>query len=172
MINICYQAFIIKTLFLSLVYFHNDINKDDKIDFLILSICAGVISNFIKFDFNTVISCNASCFLYFKSVNSLEILVSPSSFNNSPSLYLNFSFNYSISFIFSCAYFFFSLPSSKSCGFSKNLYLSSKVVKFASISSMAQLFSSSSVFSFHFVAFFISFICCSLHNFKQFSYLI
>ena len=55
MINIYYQAFIIRILFLSLAYFCSTIMYDDKIDFLILSICIGVISNFISRHSNIVI---------------------------------------------------------------------------------------------------------------------
>ena len=64
MINIYYHAFIIQIL-ISLVYFHNHINWDDKIDFLILSIWVCDISNFISFDSNTIKWCNGLCFLIF-----------------------------------------------------------------------------------------------------------
>ena len=82
-----------------------------------LKICVGCIPNFISFDSNGGISCNASRFSYFKSVNFLEILLSPSSFNNSSSSFLTFSFNIFISFVFSFADNLNSLSFSKSCGF-------------------------------------------------------
>ena len=81
MINIYYQAFIIKTLFLSSTYFYNTMNQDNKINSLILPICLGHISNFSSFHSNTVILCNASTFSYSKSLNNLETVVSLS--NNS-----------------------------------------------------------------------------------------
>ena len=43
---------------LSSTYFYNDINQDDKTEFLILSIHSDDISDFINFDYNTRILCN------------------------------------------------------------------------------------------------------------------
>ena len=67
--------------------------------------------------------------------------------------------------LFHLLYFFFadnftSISSSKSCGFSQNLYLSSKVVKSISNVSKVSLISSSSRFSFRF----ISFISCFVND--------
>ena len=67
--------------------------------------------------------------------------------------------------LFHLLYFFFadnftSISSSKSCGFSQNLYLSSKVVKSTSKFCMVSFISSSSRFRFHF----ISFISCFLNG--------
>ena len=72
---------------------------------MILSICAGNISNVFNFDSNIVISCNAPCFSYFKSVNNLEILDSPSNkrSNNSSLSFSTSSFDLFILFIFSFA---------------------------------------------------------------------
>ena len=73
-------------------------------------------------------------FPYFKLGNNLEVLVSLSNTlsNNSYILFSTSSFNLSVSIISSFSGNFDSLSFSKSCGFSKNLYLSYKVVKFTS----------------------------------------
>ena len=70
----------------------------------------------------------------FKLGNNLEVLVSLSNTlsNNSYILFSTSSFNLSISIISSFSGNSDSLSFSKSCGFSKTLYLSYKVVKFTS----------------------------------------
>ena len=92
--------------------------------------CVGVISNFISFDSNTAISCNASCSSHFKLVVNLDILLSSSNewSSNLSLLFSTSSFNLPISFIFSFADNFYSFSYSKLHGFSQNLYLSSTVV--------------------------------------------
>ena len=71
MVYIYNEAVIIKILFLSSIYFYNNMNQDNKIKSLILLIRSGDISNFSSFDSNTVILCNASIFSYSKWVNNL-----------------------------------------------------------------------------------------------------
>ena len=107
--------------------FYNNINQDNKIGSLVSSICFGNICNSINLDSNTIISSNVSCFLYLKSVNNLEILVSLfyKWSNNSSLLFSTSSFNLSISFIFTFANNLNSLSFSKSCGFLQNLLFSS-----------------------------------------------
>ena len=68
---------------------------------LIILIRLGNISNFINFDSNSTILCNTLGFSYWKSINNLKSLVSPS--NNLSSLFLTSSFNLFISFILSFA---------------------------------------------------------------------
>ena len=102
--------------------------------------------------------------LHFKN---LEILVSLS--NNFSSLFLNSSFNLPILFIFS----FVNNPNSLSHSkFLKISYLSIKVVKSSSKFSEIFLISSSSIFNFLSVSFFILFISCSVNNSTFLSHLI
>ena len=109
-------------------------------------------------------------FSYSKSVNNLKILVSLSNkwFNNLSLLFSVSPFSLFTSFILSFADSLISLSFSKPYHFLQNLYLSSKVVKPTSYFSNISLISSSSTFYFPFVSFFISFISCSLSNFRFF----
>ena len=101
-------------------------------------------------------------FSYSKPVNNFKILVSPS--NNISLLFLASSFSLFISFILSFVDNLNSLSFSKSEDLSQNLHLSSIFVRTTSIFSNISFISSSSVFNFLFVSFFISFISCSLSN--------
>ena len=107
-----------------------------------------------------------------KSVNNLKILVSHSNkwFDNLSLLFSVSPFSLFTSFILSFADSLNSLSFSKSYHFLQNLYLSSKVVKPTSYFSNISLISSSSTFYFPFVSFFISFISCSLSNFRFLSH--
>ena len=101
-------------------------------------------------------------FSNFKSVNDLEISVS--AFNNSSSLFLTSSFNFSISFISSFSDNLNFILSSRLFNFLEDLFLSvpcsNSNCKFFDIS----FISSFNVFDFISVSCFISFISCSLIN--------
>ena len=95
------------------------------------------------------------CFSYLKSVNNLKILI-PSS-NNLSSLFLTFSLDNILNFLS----FLMKMYSS---GFSKNSYFSLKVAKSTYNSPNILFISSSKIFNFLSVSFFISFISCSLNS--------
>ena len=103
-------------------------------------------------------------FSYSKSINNLEILVSP--FNSLSSLFLTSLFNFSISFI---------ADNPNSLSFSKFLKLSHLSIKVVNLHLNCYveilLISSSSIFSFLLVLFFSAFISCSRNN-SSFFYLI